>query len=142
MLLYVYFSFLHWVKFFSGCFRQFFFIQETKEWLLVALDRCSSYTVTIVWEFAWAGSALSYTSGRLIEVVIWTGLTVIILIIVIDTFEFSQCFFYGDEHLHNTVCIGVSAPLKNTTPLFLAKALPLKSTNCPSPPLFRLSLPI
>ena len=39
---------------------------------MVALDRWSSYTVTIVWEFAWADSALvvldewsSYRGGRL-----------------------------------------------------------------------------
>ena len=44
----------------------------SKKWLLVALDRWSSYTVTIVWEFAWADSPLvvldewsSYRSGRL-----------------------------------------------------------------------------
>ena len=27
-------------------------------WLLVALDRCSSYAVTVVWELAWADSVL------------------------------------------------------------------------------------
>ena len=31
---------------------------ETKKWLLVALDRCLSDTVTIVREFAWADSRL------------------------------------------------------------------------------------
>ena len=43
-----------------------------KKWLLVVLDRWSSNTVTIVWEFAWADSALvvldkwsSYRGGRL-----------------------------------------------------------------------------
>ena len=38
------------------------------------------------------------------------------------------------------VCIGVSTPLKNNNPLFLAKP-PLKSANCPSP-LFRQSTPV
>ena len=32
---------------FSGCFRQAFFIWETKKWSLVALDRWSSYTVRL-----------------------------------------------------------------------------------------------
>ena len=32
---------------------------------------------------------------------------------------------------HTIVCIGVSTPLKNIPPLFLAKP-PLKSANCPS----------
>ena len=43
-----------------------------KKWSLVALDRWSSYTITIIWEFAWADSALvvldewsSYRGGRL-----------------------------------------------------------------------------
>ena len=45
-------------KVFSGCFKQAFFIWETKKSLLVALDRWSSYTETIVWGFAWADSAL------------------------------------------------------------------------------------
>ena len=58
--------------FFIGCFRQFFFIWETKKWSLVVLDRLLSYTVTIVWEFSWADSELvvlvewsSYRGGRL-----------------------------------------------------------------------------
>ena len=34
-----------------------FFMWGTKKWSLVALDRWSSYTVTLVWEFAWADSA-------------------------------------------------------------------------------------
>ena len=66
------FPFLRWVKF-CGCFRQVFFISgEKKKWPLVALDRWSSYTVPIVWEFAWADSTLvvldewsSYRGGRL-----------------------------------------------------------------------------
>ena len=59
MLPYFCFPFLHWVKFCKGCFRQgFFSFGKQKKWLLVALDRWSSYTVTIVWEFAWADSAL------------------------------------------------------------------------------------
>ena len=55
---YVCFPFLLRVKFCSGCFRQVFFMWETKKWLLVALDRWSCYTVKTVWEFAWADSAL------------------------------------------------------------------------------------
>ena len=51
----------------------FFFIWETrKKWSLVALDWWLSYTVMIVWKFAWVGSALvildkwlSYRGGRL-----------------------------------------------------------------------------
>ena len=35
-----------------------FFIWETKKWYLVALDRWLSYTVMIIWEFAWADSVL------------------------------------------------------------------------------------
>ena len=49
-----------------------FFIREPEKWLLVALNRWLSYTVTIVREFAWADSALvvlhewlSYRGGRL-----------------------------------------------------------------------------
>ena len=45
---------------------------DKKNWSLVALDRRSSYTVMIVWEFAWADSALvvldewlSYRDGLL-----------------------------------------------------------------------------
>ena len=50
---------LHWVKFCNGCFRQFFFsFGRQKKWLLVVIGRWSSYTITIVWEFAWADSAL------------------------------------------------------------------------------------
>ena len=37
---------------------RFFLILETKKWSLVPLDSWSSYAVTIVWEFAWVGSAL------------------------------------------------------------------------------------
>ena len=71
MLSYVCFPFLHRVKFCSDCFRQVFFITETKRWLLVALGRWWSYTITIVWEFAWVDSALvvleewlSYRGGQ------------------------------------------------------------------------------
>ena len=65
--------FHRWVKFFSRCFgKDFFFIWETKKWSLVVLDRWSSYTVMIECKFAW----VDLKSGRLIEVVIWTGLTV------------------------------------------------------------------
>ena len=53
------FPFLCWVKFCSGCFRQVFFhLENKKKWLFVALGKWSSYTVTIVWKFAWADSAL------------------------------------------------------------------------------------
>ena len=50
----------------------FFLFGEQRKWLLVALGRWSSYTVKIVWEFAWADSALvvldkwpSYRGGHL-----------------------------------------------------------------------------
>ena len=72
LLSHVCFSFLCWVKFFSGCFRQFFSFGRQKKWQLVTLDRWSYYKVTIVWGFAWADSALvildewlSYRSGHL-----------------------------------------------------------------------------
>ena len=53
------FLFLRWVIFCSGCFRQVLFsFGRQKKWSLVALDRWSSYTVTIVWEFAGVDSAL------------------------------------------------------------------------------------
>ena len=52
------FPFFRWIKFCSGCFKQVFFLLGDKKWLLVALDRWSSYTVMIVWELAWADSAL------------------------------------------------------------------------------------
>ena len=53
-----------------------YFIWEAKKWPLVALDRCSTYIVTIVSEFAWAGSTLVILDEWFIEVVVWTGLTV------------------------------------------------------------------
>ena len=67
------FPFLRWVKCCSGCFRQVFFsFGRQEKWLLVVLDRCLSYTLTIVWGFAWVDSALvvldegsSYGGGRL-----------------------------------------------------------------------------
>ena len=56
---YVCFPFLRYVKFFSGCFRQVFFLfGRQKKWSLVTLDWWSSYTVTIVCEIAWADPAL------------------------------------------------------------------------------------
>ena len=51
-------EFLRWIKFYSGCFRQVFFIWGTKKWSLVTLDGWSSYTVMNAWEFAWVDSAL------------------------------------------------------------------------------------
>ena len=60
-----------WIKFFIGCFRQAFFIWETKMWSLVTLDRWPYYRVKILCEFAWADSVLvldkwsSYRSGHL-----------------------------------------------------------------------------
>ena len=56
-----------------GCFRQVFFhLGDKKKWSLVVLDRWSSYAVTIIWELAWADSALvalgkwlSYRDGRI-----------------------------------------------------------------------------
>ena len=46
-------------KVFSGCFRQAFFnLGDKKKWSLVVVDMWLSYTVTIVWEFVWANSAL------------------------------------------------------------------------------------
>ena len=70
---YICFPFLPCIKFCRGCFRQVFFhFGRQKKWLLVMLDRWSSYTVTIIWEFAWADSALvildewsSYRGGHL-----------------------------------------------------------------------------
>ena len=61
------------VKFCGGCLRQVFFsFGRQEKWSLVALDRCSSDTVTIGWKFAWTDSALvvldewpSYRGGRL-----------------------------------------------------------------------------
>ena len=53
------FQFFRLVMFCSSHFRQFFLsFGRQKKWLLVALDRWSSYTVTIVLEFAGADSAL------------------------------------------------------------------------------------
>ena len=59
-------------RFLAVVLDRLFLIWETKKWSLVALDRWSSYAVTIVWEFAWADSALfildewlSYRGARL-----------------------------------------------------------------------------
>ena len=53
------FPFLRWIKIGMVVLDRFSFIWETKKkWSLFALDRWSSYTVTIVWEFAWVGSLL------------------------------------------------------------------------------------
>ena len=58
---------LQWL-FYTG----FFSFGGQKKWSLVALDRWSSYTITTVWELAWADSALvvlddwlSYGGGRI-----------------------------------------------------------------------------
>ena len=71
LLSYVCFPFLCWIKLMVVLDR-FFFIWETKKWLLVVLDRWLSYTVTTAWKFPWADSALvilddwsSYRGGRL-----------------------------------------------------------------------------
>ena len=40
--------------------KRFFLFGRQEKWSLVALDRWSSYTVTIIWGFAWA-----YRGGRL-----------------------------------------------------------------------------
>ena len=60
-----------WIKFLV-VLDKLFFIWETKKWSLVTLDRWSSYTVTIVWQFGWPDTALVvldkwpfYTGGRL-----------------------------------------------------------------------------
>ena len=57
-----------WWWFWTG----FFSFARQKKWLLVALDWWSSYTVVIVWEFAWGDVVLvvldkwsSYKGGRL-----------------------------------------------------------------------------
>ena len=56
---------------------RFFSFERLKKWCLVALDRRSPYTVTILWQFTWSEPALVVLrSGRFIEVVVWTGLTV------------------------------------------------------------------
>ena len=75
LLRYICFPFLCWIKFCNGCFRQldrFFLFVRQKKWLLVTLDRWSSYTVMTVWVFALADSAFvildewsSYGGGRL-----------------------------------------------------------------------------
>ena len=48
-----------------------FHLGDKKKWLLVVSDRWQSYTVTVIWEFAWVDSALvvldewlSYGGGR------------------------------------------------------------------------------
>ena len=63
---------LHWIKFLVVVLDRHVFIWEKKKWLLVMLDRWSSYTVTIVREIAWADSVLvtkekwlSYRGDRL-----------------------------------------------------------------------------
>ena len=53
------FPFLRWKKFGSGCFRQVFSFRGQKEGSPVALNKWSSYIVTIAWEFAWTDSALA-----------------------------------------------------------------------------------
>ena len=59
LLPYVCFPFLCWVKFCSGCYRQVFFhLGDKKKLSLVALDRWLSYTLAIVWGFAWVDSAI------------------------------------------------------------------------------------
>ena len=73
MLSYICFPLLCRVKFCGLLFStDFFHLRDKKKLLMVALDRWSSYTVTIVWEFARAQSALvvldkwsSYRGGRL-----------------------------------------------------------------------------
>ena len=73
MLPYFSFLFLFLAMFCIGCFRQVVFsFGCQKKGSLVMLGRWSSYTVTIVWEFAWTDSALvvldkwsSYRGGRL-----------------------------------------------------------------------------
>ena len=65
------------IKFCSYCFTQVFFIWESKKWLLVALDGNN-----------WAGIYLGRPSiGRLIEVVVWTGLTVMVLVNWVQMFK-------------------------------------------------------
>ena len=56
LLPYVCLPCLHWVKwlFQTGLFS----FWRPRKWLVVALDRWLSYAVMIVWEFAWADSAL------------------------------------------------------------------------------------
>ena len=59
LLPYVCFPFLRRVNFCSGCFRQVFLLSgRQKKWSVVLLDKWLPYTVTIVWEFVWADSAL------------------------------------------------------------------------------------
>ena len=53
-----YVCFIHWEKFCSGFIQAFFSFGGLKKWSLVALDRCLSYTVTVVWEFAGADSSI------------------------------------------------------------------------------------
>ena len=71
LLPYAYYSFLQWVKFCSGCFRQVFFIWDIKK--VVAghmFDWWSFYTVTIYGNLLGQTQRWSYwTSGCRIEVV-------------------------------------------------------------------------
>ena len=68
-----FFPFPCWVEFCSGCFRQVFVhLGDKTKWSLVALDRWSCYTVTIVRDFVWVDSTLvvldewsSYRGGHL-----------------------------------------------------------------------------
>ena len=66
------FPFLCLIKFCRSCFRQVFFIWETKKVVAGCVRQVVSYTVMIVWEFAWVDSALvildkwsSYKGGHL-----------------------------------------------------------------------------
>ena len=66
------FPFLCCIKFCCGCLKSFFSFTGQKKWSLVALDRWSSNTVTIVSKLAWVDSELvvlekwfSYRGGRL-----------------------------------------------------------------------------
>ena len=59
MVPYVCSGVLRWIKFLAVVLDKLFFHLGDEKWLLVALDRWSSYTVRIVQEFAWMDLVLA-----------------------------------------------------------------------------------
>ena len=70
------FSFFHWVKFCSGCYRHSFSFgrQKSGHWLHYTGGHLIHLYGNL---FGWTQHWSSETSGCLIEVVVWTGLTVL-----------------------------------------------------------------
>ena len=77
MLPYVYFPFLRWVKFCSDCYRQVFFIWETKNVVAGFVRQVLVLYSNDCMEIWMGGLSI----GRLIEVVVCLGLTVYTLYI-------------------------------------------------------------